>query len=47
MIKIRHLNDHLYEATNGKDIIIVDPKKYTPIDLFITGHGNSSEYDVV
>ncbi len=47
MIKIRHLNDHLYEATNGKDIIIVDPKKYTPIDFFITGLGNCSAYDVV
>ena len=47
MIKIRHLNDHLYEATNGKDIIIVDPKKYTPIDFFITGLANCSAYDVV
>jgi len=47
MIKIRHLNDHLYEATNGKDIIIVDPKKYTPIDFFITGLGNCSAYDIV
>ncbi len=47
MIKIRHLNDHLYEATNGKDIIIIDPKKYTPIDFFITGLGNCSAYDIV
>ncbi|GAB6073673.1 OsmC family protein [Nautilia lithotrophica] len=47
MIKIRHLNDHLYEASNGKDIIIIDPKKYTPIDFFITGLGNCSAYDVV
>jgi len=47
MIKIRHLNDHLYEASNGKDIIIINPEKYTPVDLFITGLGNCSAYDVV
>ncbi len=47
MIKIRHLNNHLYEATNGKDVIIIDPKKYTPIDYFITGLGNCSAYDIV
>jgi putative redox protein len=47
MIKIRHLDDHLYEATNGKEIIIIDPKKYSPIDFFITGLGNCSAYDVV
>ena len=47
MIKIRHLSNHIYEATNGKEIIIIDPKKYTPIELFITGLGNCSAYDIV
>jgi putative redox protein len=47
MIKIRHINDHIYEATNGKDIIIIDPKKYTPVDMFVTGLANCSAYDVV
>ncbi|WP_051429978.1 OsmC family protein [Lebetimonas sp. JH292] len=47
MIKIRHINNHIYEATNGKDIIIIDPKKYTPVDMFITGLANCSAYDVV
>jgi putative redox protein len=47
MIKIRHIDNHIYEATNGKDIIVIDPKKYTPIDFFITGLANCSAYDVV
>jgi putative redox protein len=47
MIKIRHINDHIYEAANGKDIIIIDPKKYTPVDMFVTGLANCSAYDVV
>ena len=47
MIKIRHINDHIYEATNGKDIIIINPEKYTPIDFFVTGLANCSAYDVV
>jgi putative redox protein len=47
MIKIRHIGEHIYEATNGKDIIIIDPKKYSPIDFFITGLANCSAYDVV
>jgi putative redox protein len=47
MIKIKHLNDHLYEATNGRDTIKINPDKYPPTDLFITGLGNCSAYDVV
>ncbi len=47
MIKISHIDNHIYEASNGKDILVIDPKKYSPIELFITGLGNCSAYDVV
>ncbi|WP_457560587.1 OsmC family protein [Caminibacter sp.] len=47
MIKIRHIDNHIYEATNGKEVIIIDPKKYSPVEYFITGMGNCSAYDVV
>ncbi len=47
MIKIKHLGNHLYEATNGKDVIVINPEKYSPVELFITGLGNCSAFDVV
>ncbi len=47
MIKIRHLGEKKYEATNLKEILIIDTKKYTPVEMFITGLGNCSLYDVV
>jgi len=47
MIKIKHLGDHKYSANNGKDVIVIDPKKYSPVDYFITGIGNCSMFDVV
>jgi len=47
MIKIRHIEDKKYEATNGKDILVIDTEKYSPVELFITGMGNCSLFDVV
>lgn len=47
MIKIRHIGDHIYEATNNKEVIIINPKKYNPIEYFVTGLANCSAYDIV
>ena len=47
MVEIRHLEEKKYEASNGKEILIIDAEKYSPVDLFITGLGNCSLYDVV
>ncbi len=47
MIKIRHLGEKKYEATNLKEILIIDTEKYSPVEMFITGLGNCSLYDVV
>jgi len=47
MIKIRHIDDTKYEATNEKEVLIIDTKKYSPVELFITGMGNCSLFDVV
>ena len=47
MIKIRHIDGKKYEATNGREIIIIDTEKYSPVEMFITGIGNCSLFDVV
>jgi len=47
MIKIRHIGDHIYEATNNKEVIIINPKKYSPVEYFVTGLANCSAYDIV
>ena len=47
MIKIRHIEGHKFEATNGKEILVIDTDKYSPVELFITGMGNCSLFDVV
>ena len=47
MIKIRHIDDKKFEATNGKDILVIDTEKYSPVEMFITGMGNCSLFDVV
>jgi len=47
MISIRHITEKKYEATNGKEILIIDSEKYSPVEMFITGLGNCSLYDVV
>ena len=47
MIKIRHIGGHIYEARNNKETIIVDIKKYTPVEYFVTGLANCSAYDIV
>ncbi len=47
MIKIKHIDGKKYEATNGKEIIVIDTEKYSPVEYFITGLGNCSLYDVV
>ena len=47
MIKIKHIGDNKFEATNEKDILIIDTQKYSPVELFVTGMGNCSLVDVV
>lgn len=47
MIKIRHIGNHIYEATNNKEVIIIDTKKYSPVEYFVTGLANCSAYDIV
>ncbi len=47
MIKIRYIGEKKYEATNSKEVLIIDTEKYTPVEMFITGLGNCSLYDVV
>jgi len=47
MIKIKHIDAHKFEATNGKEVLIIDADKYSPVELFITGMGNCSLFDVV
>ena len=47
MIKIRHIEGTKFEATNEKEIIIVDTTKYSPVEFFITGLANCTLYDVV
>ncbi len=47
MISIKHIDNKKYEATNGKEILIIDTNKYSPVEYFITGMGNCSLYDVV
>ena len=47
MIKIKHIEGHKFEATNGKEILGIDTDKYSPVQLFITGMGNCSLFDVV
>ena len=47
MISIRHIGEKKYEATNGKEILVIDTEKYSPVEIFITGLGNCSLYDVV
>ncbi len=47
MIEIRYIDNKKYEATNGKEILVIDAEKYSPVEIFITGLGNCSLYDVV
>ena len=47
MITIRHIDETKYEATNGKEILVIDTKKYSPTEIFLTGMGNCSLFDVV
>jgi len=47
MINIKHIDGKKYEASNGKEILIIDTEKYSPVEFFITGLGNCSLYDVV
>ena len=47
MIKIKHIDGHKFEATNGKEILVIDTDKFSPVELFITGMGNCSLFDVV
>jgi putative redox protein len=47
MIKIKHIDSKKYEATNGKEVLVIDAEKYSPVELFITGMGNCSLFDVV
>ena len=47
MIKIRHIDGHKFEATNEKEILIIDTDKYSPVEMFITGMGNCSLFDIV
>ena len=47
MISIRHIGEKKYEATNKKEILVIDCEKYSPVEMFITGLGNCSLYDVV
>ncbi|NPA11069.1 MAG: OsmC family protein [Epsilonproteobacteria bacterium] len=47
MISIRHIEGHRFEATNGKEVIIVDADKFSPVQHFITGLGNCTLFDVV
>jgi len=47
MITIKHIDNKKYEATNGKEVLIIDTDKYSPTEIFITGMGNCSLFDVV
>ena len=47
MITIKHIDKTKYEATNGKEIMVIDTEKYSPTEIFITGMGNCSLFDVV
>ncbi len=47
MIEIKHINNKKYEATNGKTILPINTDEYSPVELFITGLGNCSLFDVV
>ncbi len=47
MIKIRHIDGNKFEATNEKEILVIDTEKYSPVELFITGMGNCSLVDVI
>ena len=47
MITIKHIDETKYEATNTKEILVIDTKKYSPTELFITGMGNCSLFDIV
>ena len=47
MITIKHIEGHKFEATNEKDVLIIDTDKYSPVEMFITGMGNCSLFDVV
>ena len=47
MITIKHIDEKKYEATNGKEVLIINADKYSPTEIFITGMGNCSLFDVV
>ena len=47
MIEIKHIKNHKFEATNNKETLTIDTDKYSPVEMFITGMGNCSLFDVV
>ena len=47
MIKIRHIDSDKFEATNEKELLIIDTQKYSPVEIFVTGMGNCSLVDVI
>ncbi|EDM24291.1 OsmC family protein [Caminibacter mediatlanticus] len=47
MITIKHKGNFIFEAENEKSKITINPKEYSPIELFITGMAGCTAYDIV
>jgi putative redox protein len=47
MIKVRYIEGTKYELTNGKEILVNDASKYSPVELFLSAMANCSLVDIV